>query len=316
MKFYDLEKFGNELTLLRRKLNLTQDEVYKKIGTSADTLRRIENGYSIPKLETLELLSIVYKVDIHHLLAKHRLSYQFIFRNDIDSINKMIINNDYKKIDYYIKHINQILDSSKSRVTYKLMLDKLLQFRETIHIINLYDKKPDQNSSFLIEHITFALKMSISNFLIDNVHIHNYDYIEMRLLLLLSVLLRKSSQYEACKKVLLAIEENVLNLLEYSDDLHEILLKVYFNQSYLYYNLDQDTLAIQAAQKGIDYSLKIKDYSHLHLFFFRKAASQYILHQHEEAKKNFTRALNQIEINGDDKLYKQYQTIIEKKFKC
>ena len=65
---YDLSNFGIELRSIRQKNGYTQNYVKELTGVNEDTLRRIENGTVIPKYETLEILSSLYKTDLLLLL--------------------------------------------------------------------------------------------------------------------------------------------------------------------------------------------------------------------------------------------------------
>ncbi|MBE0451732.1 MAG: helix-turn-helix transcriptional regulator, partial [Clostridia bacterium] len=78
MKLYHLDQFGAELRKIRMDCNLSQSEVYKTIGVSEDTLRRIEHGLVIPRLDTLEYLSALYKLDIATLFLKSRLGHHYV----------------------------------------------------------------------------------------------------------------------------------------------------------------------------------------------------------------------------------------------
>ena len=84
---------------LREVNGYSQIDVQALCGINPDTLRRLENGYTIPKYETLELLSQVYKVDLLNLLRRYRSNeklYSYyerldilISRYDIESIRNL-----------------------------------------------------------------------------------------------------------------------------------------------------------------------------------------------------------------------------------
>ncbi len=59
---------GNNLKVLRRRKNLTQDEAAEKIGISRTKINAYENGHSEPTLESLSLLSGFYQVNIDTLI--------------------------------------------------------------------------------------------------------------------------------------------------------------------------------------------------------------------------------------------------------
>lgn len=69
-----MSALGTHLKNLRKTLNLTQKEVSKKGMINIETLRRIENGYVMPKYETIETLSIVYRVDLLSVFSSLRTS--------------------------------------------------------------------------------------------------------------------------------------------------------------------------------------------------------------------------------------------------
>lgn len=56
--------FGKYLRDLRNSLGRSLKEVESESGVSYITLRRIENGETIPKFETLGYLSVAYKRDL------------------------------------------------------------------------------------------------------------------------------------------------------------------------------------------------------------------------------------------------------------
>jgi len=65
---YDLKAFSIRLREIRKSLGYTQENVVTGTGLSAETLRKLENGISIPRYDTIEILSMFYKTDLHLLL--------------------------------------------------------------------------------------------------------------------------------------------------------------------------------------------------------------------------------------------------------
>ena len=316
MKLYNLMSFGKELRAIRENNHLTQSKVSKILGISEDTLRRLENGKSIPKLETLDYLSVVYKTDIHMVLAKSRLTYSFVFKNDIHRLNEMIISKDYSCIDEAIDNINKVFDQEESRPSYSLMIDKLKQFKKTAELFAEFDLQKNDDDLLLdyYNEIVKTLSISLIEFSINNINNYSFDYIEMRLLLLLCEVSRQLSLLEDCIKILDALETNIARFTEITDEFNEILIKTYFHQSYVYHRIDDFDNIITYADKGINYSLKIKDYSIIHLFFFRKGAALYSLDKNDEANVYFKKCLSAIYITDNEKLYRQFENIIKTKY--
>ena len=67
---YQTEEFGHRLRDIRKGLNLTQQDVSDMSGVNLDTLRKLENGYVVPRYDTLEILSITYKIDLLEVLLR------------------------------------------------------------------------------------------------------------------------------------------------------------------------------------------------------------------------------------------------------
>lgn len=70
----DMQKIGNFLAELRKRKNLTQDELGEQIGVTNKTVSRWENGNYLPPVEMLQMLSKFYEVSINELLSGERLN--------------------------------------------------------------------------------------------------------------------------------------------------------------------------------------------------------------------------------------------------
>jgi transcriptional regulator with XRE-family HTH domain len=96
--YYDLQSFGEELKNIRKSLNLTQKDVAEQISINIDTLRKIENGKVMPRQETLELLSIVFKKDLNEILLKYRLRDYSTFYKIKNSIETKLESGDFEEL--------------------------------------------------------------------------------------------------------------------------------------------------------------------------------------------------------------------------
>ena len=70
----DTMKIGNFLKELRRKKNMTQEQLGEKIGVTNKTISRWETGAYLPPIECLKLLSDIYQISINEILAGERLN--------------------------------------------------------------------------------------------------------------------------------------------------------------------------------------------------------------------------------------------------
>lgn len=77
----DMQKIGNFLAELRKRKNLTQDELGEQIGVTNKTVSRWENGNYLPPVEILQMLSKFYEVSINELLSGERLNAEHYKEN-------------------------------------------------------------------------------------------------------------------------------------------------------------------------------------------------------------------------------------------
>lgn len=65
-----MAKFEERLKELRKKNNLTQDELAKKLHITKQALSHYENGSRYPKRETLEAIADLFNVDMDYLTGR------------------------------------------------------------------------------------------------------------------------------------------------------------------------------------------------------------------------------------------------------
>ena len=59
--------FGSRLRRLRESLNLTQEEVGKRIGVTKGTINKYENNTTLPPVDKLEAMAILYRTSLDYL---------------------------------------------------------------------------------------------------------------------------------------------------------------------------------------------------------------------------------------------------------
>ena len=94
---YNLNEFGKRLKNIRKSLGYTQQDVNSLCGINRDTLRRIESGVGLPRYDTLETLSGIYKIDLLDELRLYRSAnriYTYYHRLDkvITSFDVEVLN--------------------------------------------------------------------------------------------------------------------------------------------------------------------------------------------------------------------------------
>ncbi|HXR60641.1 MAG TPA: helix-turn-helix transcriptional regulator [Solirubrobacterales bacterium] len=62
------DKFGRNLAVLRREAGFTQDRLAAETSMGRNTLTRLEQGHSLPRLDQLVTLARVIDVQVRDLL--------------------------------------------------------------------------------------------------------------------------------------------------------------------------------------------------------------------------------------------------------
>ena len=93
-------EIGNKIVDLRKKNNLTQEQLAEKVGVSRQTISKWELGESTPDIKQAKNLSEIFEIDINELIGN--------FNNII--LDKVISNeNDTRKLSKIFKIVTIIL---------------------------------------------------------------------------------------------------------------------------------------------------------------------------------------------------------------
>ena len=305
---YNLEPFGIELKRLRELNGLTQTDVQALCGINPDTLRRIENGYTIPKYETLEILSDLYKVDLLDLLRSYRSNEKLY--NYYDRLDSLICNYDIKILKDLSADFEDFIEDDKADLItpytyeqFKLMIEGIGQYFSTIQEIKL-------KSLF-----TFikALKLSIHGFELENYSQFNYNIIEKRILILIALGLAEHKDFELSNNYLSMVINNMdlKTRVEYNVSL--LIIKVYFQLSYNSHSLSDNLKALEYAGMGIEYSVQNNLMFALYVLYYRKAVAEFLLAD-ENHVDSFSKSIAILEIQNKNELATIYKNITKEMY--
>ncbi len=267
-KSYDMSALGTYLKNLRKSLNLTQKEVSKKGMINIDTLRRIENGYVMPKYETIETLSIVYRVDL--LLAFSFLRTSSVLYELYRKLDKAIVN-------YNVEMILEI----------KLQLDTLVEYKERIKLVNINEIRQleffiegieyyySNSYGLCIEKLIDSIKITNEQFDINIIKVTKMNVIESRILLLISLCLTSMREHSRANELMLYNLKQLTGSANFSVINIQLIIKLYFNISYNFYNLQNMGDSIKFANKGIKFCKDHDSIYCLHLLYYRRGIAKF-----------------------------------------
>lgn len=266
---FSLDKFGLRLKNIRKELGLTMRDVEQATGINKNTIVQLESGKSYPKYETLEILSVLYKVDLLEILIRSRASDSFL--NVYSQLDQAVVTRDkdlIHKLKGDIKNIqsNEIIDKNEKE-QFKLLIDALeLSYSN-------FTNSNDEAAEVLIK----ALKLRIPHFNPAKIEENNYTFIEIRLLYTMSVILGLIGNVSTSNKVMIFLEEKLIGTI-YSEEIRlRMLLRIISNLAYNYYRIGDDEKTIEYSDKGIELCLKHSMYEALDVLYFRKGIAMYNL---------------------------------------
>lgn len=308
---YNLTNFGDELRRIRQKNGLSQADVNHSTGINEDTLRRIENGSVIPKYETLEILSTVYRCDLLFTLQEFRRSKHFY--DYYSSVDRIIANNEIHLLDDLIFDFKEKLKNNE-HLDYLINPAEIRQFELFLEGINRYNTNSSSNHNKAEHTLISALKLTNSKFNIDVFHQFKYNLLDIRILFLLGLVKERNKEIQVSIDILSFVLYYFSDNNRNSADVQNIVLKSYSNLSYNYHRLDNHNLALQYACEGINYAIKHSNMNCLYLLYARKGVAEYLL-----GNNNFLDSLSKsiqiLEINNQYKLAELYKKIILEKYK-
>ncbi len=302
----DMSTFGNRLKEIRLNLNLSQSQVAEKSGINIDTLRKIENGYTIAKFETLLYLSEVYKIDLIHEMSKYtsdlHLTGLYI------SLDLTIINENTTEMDLILEKFDNLCLNN-----YSICIKTIEQLKLMTRVIRL---RYTESKSYLYEAqhlIIHAIKLKHDKFRLDEFRDFTYSFIEIRLLFVLATVLGDARQCiesnDIINYVLTKLDHSIYST-RFEDSL---TIKAYALLAYNYHRLDDHLKAIEYAQKGIDFSINKNCIETLPYLYLRKGVGEYFI-QSSNHLSPLTHSINLLKATNKSNVAQQYIEILNSQY--
>lgn len=222
-------KFGKILKNLRQKNNMTQEELSHRSFINVKTLSNMENGKVDIDLDKLEILSLIFNMDLVEV-------YLYLLLDDSQQIDKLI--DKLNSRDRYagssqaneIKLLTEIENTSDR----KIIRDKAKKLRLLFQSIELRNK--DEKKSLIVEALNIGKPFDFSS-----LSSNTYDIIDYRLLMNYALCLNSKDDRLTFLKF---IENAKID----NDNLKSIL---YHNIASTYYTLNKSYLALFYINKAI-----------------------------------------------------------------
>ena len=288
--YYNLFLFGERLKSIREKLGLTQKQVVDMAFIDERTLRRMELGKVIPKLETLEALSVIYKTDLVSAIIESRITDYSMLLQTQRNIDLKLINEEMSNFDNELKLIDKLLENIEHEY-YKILIT---QFKFFLYGIRYYKNKEYQNA---MDMYINAIKQTLNDFSLDNYKEYSFSLMEIRILMNIALVEDKCEQDEK-------YEEILKFCINQCDENNEIYPRICHNLAGVYRKKEEYSRALFYDNKGIEICKKNMFADTLAVLYYGKAFVEYRLEK-TEYKKSLDLSLQLCNIFEQIELMKQ-----------
>ena len=285
--YYNLAVFGDKLRNIREKLHLTQKQAADMAYVDERTLRRTEQGQVIPKLETLEALSVIYKTDLVSAIIESRINDYSILLKMQRGVDLKLINEETLNFDNELKILEEMSDEIENEY-YRMIITR---FRLFLYGIRHYKNKEYTKA---LEAYTSAIRQTLSGFTLDNYREYEFSSMEIRILMDVALVFDKLEQHERYK-----------DILEFCFELcgedNEIYPRICHNLAAIYRYNEEFIRALDYTHKGINSCKKNMFSDTLAVLYYGKAFAECKLGD-EEYKNSINTALTLCKVFGQTEL--------------
>ena len=288
--YYNLFLFGKRLKDIREKLGLTQKQVVDMALIDERTLRRMELGKVIPKLETLEALSVIYKTDLVSAIIESRITDYSMLLQTQRNIDLKLINEEMSNFENEFKLIDKLLENIENEY-YKILIT---QFKLFLYGIRYYKNKEYQSA---LNMYINAIKQTLNDFSLDNYKEYSFSLMEIRILMNIALVEDKCEQDEKYEGILKFC-------VNQCDENNEIYPRICHNLAGVYRKKEEYSRALLYDNKGIEICKKNMFADTLAVLYYGKAFAEYRLEK-TEYKKSLDLSLQLCKIFEQIELMKQ-----------
>lgn len=305
---YDTKNFSLEMKKIRNESGFTLDYVSIVTGLSHTAIKSLEKGQTIPKIETLLILSNFYGRDLIELLNTCKDSYQLLDFYKI--LNQYMANDNKLLLQKTAKDVSDFLETIELKPVDHKKVYQLKLFFQGLQFVSICDANtPDLNDKALTLLID-ALKVTNANFSLCSFEQLKYLPVEYNILFSISSLLGLRRQCEESNQILLH-NLNYFSSLSTQDSYHKILtVKCLCMLSYNFHRLNQSHKALEYADKGIDFCLSNDTSQYLPLLLARKSIAKFHLGDKDWALYR-SQTLSLLEIQERNDLKLKYDSVFE-----
>lgn len=262
----EYDYIGSEIKRIRKEMGISQAELAEKSNVSIDTLRRLENGYTLPRLDSIVPIFKVLGIEWELLLkTKKGSSWQYV-QNILEKASQELDQNNLDNILEYISQLTYYRNTLPN--SYKIKLDQYLLFFQAC-----LSRSKDKNLVLYKKYLEDALSLTkqSEDLLSES---SNYNELEIRILQSLSEYYIDIEDNEKAFKILNHLKEE-------TPTESKLFPKICYNLSRYYYIEKNYTDTILLCQIGLEEGSKISNYNSFPLLYYMIGISKYKIGEHD-----------------------------------
>lgn len=288
------KNIGSEIKRIRKSKNMSQRKLAELSGINIESVRRIENNYNNPRLDSF--------IDILNVLG---IEFEIVLMKDKGSSWEEA-SNIIRKIDYDLENANfhGIEEKIKELIAFRKKLSELYYTKLNQHIYyykGVYEKEVTKDYDKFKEYLLLALNLKDEN-IVENSS-RSPNVIESRILINLSEYYINIGKIEECKEIL----DYLIDKLEKYDPNY---INLMYNLARYYYMCKDYNSSIKVCDKSLALSSANNDFKRIILFYYLKGLSMYQL-KDPNYEKELNKSLDLCNLLLKDKL----RILIEKSIK-
>lgn len=260
---YKLKVFSQKLRAIRKSLMLHKDYIADKTGISIKTIVRLENGKCLPNLDTLELLSPLYKTDLVSLLVECQFDDYYIFTSITNEIENKIDNGEFDKLESSLNLLKEF-SCSISNEYYKTSISQQIIF---INGILEYSRKEYR---LALDAYIKALRLTEPEFTLEEYSDCILSDAEVRILMNIGFTLDKLERAKKSLDIMLFCKDSL-------DKNSAMYPKICHNIAVTYSKMANYSKSLEYYNEGIDSCRKLRHPLGMGLLYYGKGYSEYKL---------------------------------------
>lgn len=261
----DYSYIGSEIKIIRKEMGLSQAKLAEKSNVSIDTIRRLENVHTLPRLDSLNDIFRVLGIEFDIVLRYSKGSQWEEVENILSECNNKMEEGNLNDMEAYIKRLT-LYNDRLPNFYQKILSQYIFLYKASAcrRDLDYYNYKRYLDKAFSI----FRDKLDIKN--LEN----NYSDIEIRILEAYSEYYLSQKEMDESKAIL-----NHLLSIVYPN--HPTYQTISYNLARYYFISGDYNASIDTSLNALDKAYKYNDYKRLILFNYMIGISKLFLKEND-----------------------------------